>query len=257
MDEKTQHSRNRKCLFAVAGIALLLAVAAILALALTPPGRVRTIRTLHANDFFYGEPIEIPCRTKGLSHGPATSFQCEDLAELAHQLPDRLGEGYEAERFGGDSLLIWRTSPAACYLIQRQTGEKAGSRCNFLLFDMEARLGVGATEQTFVFPYHLIALMESQGTLYFRFDPGVLYETAYSKQEFLNFYRRLGQYTVTETWDGFQIMRGKGSVSASDEAREENSEAPSRSMDLPVQFLFTQDGSKAFLHLSTPVKDSV
>ena len=63
---------------------------------------------------------------------------------------------------------------------------------------MEARLGVGATEQTFVFPYHLIALMESQGTLYFRFDPGVLYETAYSKQEFLNFYRRLGQYTVTE-----------------------------------------------------------
>lgn len=257
MDEKTQHSRNRKCLFAVAGITLLLAVAAILALALTPSGRVRTIRTLHANDFFYGEPIEIPCRTKGLSHGPATSFQCEDLAELAHQLPDRLGEGYEAERFGGDSLLIWRTSPAACYLIQRQTGEKAGSRCNFLLFDMEARLGVGATEQTFVFPYHLIALMESQGTLYFRFDPGVLYETAYSKQEFLNFYRRLGQYTVTETWDGFQIMRGKGSVSASDEAREENSEAPSRSMDLPVQFLFTQDGSKAFLHLSTLVKDSV
>ena len=127
------------------------------------------------------------------------------------------------KRFGGDSLLIWRTLPAACYLIQRQTGEKAGSRCNFLLFDMEARLGVGATEQTFVFPYHLIALMESQGTLYFRFDPGVLYETAYSKQEFLNFYRRLGQYTVTETWDGFQIMRGKGSVSASDEAREENS----------------------------------
>ena len=57
--------------------------------------------------FFYGEPIEIPYRTKGLSHGPATSFQCEDLAELAHQLPDRLGEGYEAERFGGDSLLIW------------------------------------------------------------------------------------------------------------------------------------------------------
>lgn len=207
--------------------------------------------------FFYGEPIEIPYRTKGLSHGPATSFQCEDLAELAHQLPDRLGEGYEAKRFGGDSLLIWRTLPAACYLIQRQTGEKAGSRCNFLLFDMEARLGVGATEQTFVFPYHLIALMESQGTLYFRFDPGVLYETAYSKQEFLNFYRRLGQYTVTETWDGFQIMRGKGSVSASDEAREENSEAPSRSMDLPVQFLFTQDGSKAFLHLSTLVKDSV
>ena len=54
MDEKTQHSRNRKCLFAVAGITLLLAVAAILALALTPSGRVRTIRTLHANDFFYG-----------------------------------------------------------------------------------------------------------------------------------------------------------------------------------------------------------
>ena len=131
MDEKTQHSRNRKCLFAVAGITLLLAVAAILALALTPSGRVRTIRTLHANDFFYGEPIEIPYRTKGLSHGPATSFQCEDLAELAHQLPDRLGEGYEAERFGGDSLLIWRTSPAACYLIQRQTGEKAGSAVIF------------------------------------------------------------------------------------------------------------------------------
>ena len=43
---------NRKCLFAVAGITLLLAVAAILALALTPSGRVRTIRTLHANDFF-------------------------------------------------------------------------------------------------------------------------------------------------------------------------------------------------------------
>ena len=117
MDEKTQHSRNRKCLFAMAGIALLLAVAAILALALTQSGRVRTIRTLHANDFFYGEPIEIPYRTKGLSHGPATSFQCEDLAELAHQLPDRLGEGYEAKRFGGDSLLIWRcllyTSDAA------------------------------------------------------------------------------------------------------------------------------------------------
>ena len=67
MDEKTQHSRNRKCLFAVAGITLLLAVAAILALALTPSGRGRTIRTLHANDFFYGEPIEIPYRIKGLS----------------------------------------------------------------------------------------------------------------------------------------------------------------------------------------------
>ena len=257
MDEKTQHSRNRKCLLAVAGIALLLAAAAILALALTPSGRVRTTSTLHANDFFYGEPIEISYRTKGLSHGVATSFQCEDLAELAHQLPDRLGEGYEAERFGGDSLLIWRKSPTACYLIQRQTGEKAGSRCNFLLFDMEARLGVGAAEQTFVFPYHLIALMESQGTLYFRFDPGMPYETAYSKQEFLNFYRRLGQYTVTETQDGFQIMHGKGSVSASDEARGGKFRSADRSMDLPVQFLFTQDGSKAFLHLSTPVTDSV
>ena len=89
-----------------------------------------------------GSQLKFPIGQKAI-HGPATSFQCEDLAELAHQLPDRLGEGYEAERFGGDSLLIWRTSPAACYLIQRQTGEKAGSRCNFLLFDMEARLGVG------------------------------------------------------------------------------------------------------------------
>lgn len=257
MDEKAQHSRNRKCLFAVAGIALLLAAVGILALALTPSGRVRTIRTLHANDFFYGESIEIPYRTKGLSHGVATSFQCEDLEVLSHQLPDRLGAGYETERFGGDSLLIWRKSPMACYLIQRQTGAKAGSRCNFLLFDMEARLGVGAAEQSFVFPYHLITLMESQGTLYFHFDPGVPYETAYSKQEFLNFYRRLGQYTVTETRDGFQIMRGKGSASASGEAREGNSEVPDRAMDLPVQFLFTQNGSKAFLRLSTPVTDSV
>ena len=65
MDEKTQHSRNRKCLFAMAGIALLLAVAAILALALTQSGRVRTIRTLHANDFFlWGSQLKFPIGQK-------------------------------------------------------------------------------------------------------------------------------------------------------------------------------------------------
>lgn len=247
---ETAHTGHKKLLFAVLGIALLLAVAGILALALTPSGGVRTIHTLSANDFFYGEPIEIPYRTKGVPHGVATSFQCEDLAALAQRLPSQLGADYETRQFGDNALLIWRKKPAACYLIQRQTGEKAGSACNFLLFDMEARLGDGDSAQPFLFPYHLIGLMDSQGTLYDSLDPAASYETQHSKQDFLDFYRRLGQYAVTETKDGFEIMREQGLSSGQGQQSGAAVAVPDRGLDAPVRFTFLQDGGKTFLRLS-------
>lgn len=117
-----------------------------------------------------------------------------------------MGEDYETKQFNEDSLLIWQKKSSACYLVLRQTWKESW----FLLFDMEAVLGEGAAKQSFVFPYHLLALMKSQGTLYYQFDPTVAYETVYSKQDFLAFYRRLGQYRSAETTDGFQIMRAHG-----------------------------------------------
>lgn len=252
---KPQHSRNKKLLFAGLGVALLLAVAGILALALMPSGRVRTIRTLDANDSFHREPIAISYRTKGLPHGVATSFQCEDLASLARELPSQLGADYETELFGEHSLLIWQKKLPACYLIQRQTGEQSDSRCNFLLFDMEARLGEGESWQSFVFPYHLIEPLESQGTLYHQFDPAVSCETQHAKQDFLAFYRRLGQYYVTETKDGFQIMREHGPSAETQQKDGETVTAPDRGLDAPVQFIFLQDGGQSFLRLSAPGTD--
>lgn len=250
-EKKGKRSSSKKLLFASLGIALLL-IAGILALALSSAGRVRTVPTLCADDFFSGEAIEIPYRTKGLPHGVATSFQCEDLEAFAQWLPAKLGEDYEVKQFGADSLLIWQKKLPACYLILRQTNASTDSCCNFLLFDMQAVLGEREASQSFVFPYHLISLMQSQGTIYYRFDPAVSYETQYTKQDFLDFYRRLGQYTVAETKDGFQIMRAHGLSSSRKQQGRDAVTIPDRGLDAPVRFTFSQEGAKTFVRLSLP-----
>ena len=223
--------KNKKRVFLVTLTLLAASAVFVLALALTPTGgRDKLHLSISAEDFFFEQPLKLPYLNQGEFHGIASTFQAkDDLAELAVHIQKQQKDAVETQLFGGSHLLIWRKSPTTCYMIFRQDAD------HYLFFDMAAKLvgsATGANPVSFVLPYHFL-LLEKQDVIDYHLEAGTLYEVVAEKQEFLDFYRRLGQYTVTETPDGFLLASGE----------------PLRSklVGAPIQFRFTTQDDKSFV----------
>lgn len=184
-------------------------------------GGLEKLTFIRAADYFSGAELRLPDQAKGTMGGTTTDFFSEDSPEqMAKKFESLRNEGasYTAKVFAGGNVLIHRTAAGgqgAWYALLTKTPDRPVA--HYHLCGMEAiiplperkepQTGEG-TAATFLCPYHLIQDERIQDS-YVSFENGLLYGTAYPKEEFLNFYRAVSQYEVTETERGFQIQEKK------------------------------------------------
>ena len=233
MNLKQWIKKNKKWIFSVTLTLLAASAVLVLLLALTPTGgRDKLHLSISAEDFFSEQKLELPYLNRGEFHGIASTFEAkDDLSELAAHIQKQQKDAAETQLFGGNHLLIWGKNPTVCWMIFRQDAD------HYLFFDMAAQLVDGAADSIpvrFVLPYHFVPLAK-QNVIAYHLEAGTLYETTAEKQDFLDFYRRLGQYTVTETPDGFLLASGE--------------HLRSKLVETPIKFQFTTQNGKAFVSL--------
>lgn len=181
-------------------------------------GGLQNLDFISATDYFNNIELRLPYQAKGTMDGRTTDFYAEDSPEEMARRFEALTDGaaaYTAEIFS-DNVLIHRKGAdgaEAWYALLNQTPGRPA--LHYHLCGMEAKMplpdrkdpqtgeGAGAV---FLLPYHLIQddrIKDSYGG----FENGLLYGTAYQKQDFLDFYQSAGQYQITETDQGFQISK--------------------------------------------------
>ena len=184
-------------------------------------GGIQKLDFISANDYWGGAKLRLPYQAKGTMGGATTDFFSEDSPEQMAKKFEALGSKgapCTAKVFAGGNVLIHQTAEGgreAWYALLAKTPDRPVT--HYHLCGMEAimppperkdpQTGEG-TAATFLCPYHLIQDERIEDS-YVRFENGLLYGTAYPKQEFLDFYRAVSQYEVTETERGFQIEEKK------------------------------------------------
>lgn len=179
-------------------------------------GGLQKLDFISATDYFNSIELRLPYQAKGTMGGRTTDFFAEDPPEEMARRFEALTDGaaaYTAEVFS-DNVLIHRKGAdgaEAWYALLNQTPGRPA--LYYHLCGMEAKISLPdkkdpqtgeGTAAVFLLPYHLIQddrVKDSYGG----FENGLLYGTAYQKQDFLDFYRSTGHYQITETERGFQI----------------------------------------------------
>ena len=232
MKTKQWLRKNEKWVFLATVI--LLVVGGFLLLALTPAGGTDKFRLgISAIDFFSEQTLEIWYPNRGEPHGSATSFRAKDsLEELDARIQKQQKDAVETQIFGENHLLIWGKNPKTCYMIFREDAN------DYLMFDMSAVVVDSAANTRsgdFILPYHFVRLVKQTGVNY-QLENGTLYELAAQKQDFLDFYQKLGRYTVTETQAGFLLEKG--------------AHPRSEIANTPLEFHFVMQDGKSYVRLT-------
>lgn len=184
-------------------------------------GGLEKLTFIRAADYFSNAELRLPYQAKGTLGGTTTDFYSEDSPEQMAQQFETLGSqgtSCTAKVFAGGNVLIHQTKEGgqeAWYALLAKTPDRPMTQYHFC--GMEAIIPLperkdpqtgDGTAAIFLCPYHLIQderIKDSDVS----FENGLLYGTAYQKQEFLDFYRAVSQYEVTETEHGFQIQEKK------------------------------------------------
>lgn len=179
-------------------------------------GGLQKLDFISATDYISGTELRLPYQAEGTMGGRTTDFFAEDSPEELARRFEALTDGaaaYIAEVFS-DNVLIHRKGADGAeswYALLNQTPGRP--MLHYHLCGLEARIPLPGKKdpQTgegsaaiFLLPYHLIQddrVKDSYGS----FENGLLYGTAYQKQDFLDFYQSAGPYQITETEQGFQI----------------------------------------------------
>lgn len=209
-------------------VGILAAILAVLLIAAAYGGIMWSLRAgglekldfVSATDYFGKTELRLPYQAKGTLGGATTDFYAEDSPEQMARRFEALSDDTAvctAEVFG-ENVLIHRTGAdgaQAWYALLNQTPGRPAPQ--YHLCGMEAKISLPERKdpQTgegsgarFLCPYHLIQ-DERVKDSYMGLENRLLYGTAYQKQDFLDFYRGVGQYEVTETEHGFRILEKK------------------------------------------------